>query len=61
MNVQEWRIYEEMPVRLSDLYTRFATHTLRLFEKPGMANIYYFPVRQDSKNPVTVSVRQDEN
>jgi len=31
-----------MPGRLPDLHTRFATHTLRLFEKHGMANIGYW-------------------
>src|SRR5256712_7822716 len=41
-NVQEWRIYEAMPGRLPDLHTRFATHTLRLFEKHGIANIGYW-------------------
>jgi len=40
--VQEWRIYEAMPGRLPDLHTRFATHTLRLFEKHGMENIGYW-------------------
>ena len=40
--VQEWRIYEAMPGRLPDLHNRFANHTLRLFEKHGMANIGYW-------------------
>ena len=37
--VQEWRIYDAMAGKLPDLHTRFATHTLRLFEKHGMENI----------------------
>jgi hypothetical protein len=41
-NVQELRIYEAMPGRLPDLHNRFANHTLRLFEKHGMANIGYW-------------------
>jgi hypothetical protein len=40
--VQEWRIYEAIPGRLPDLHNRFANHTLRLFEKHGMANIGYW-------------------
>ena len=40
--VQEWRIYEAMAGRLPDLHNRFANHTLRLFEKHGMANIGYW-------------------
>jgi len=40
--IQEWRIYEAMPGRLPDLHNRFANHTLRLFEKHGMANIGYW-------------------
>src|SRR5262249_43754060 len=41
-NVQEWRIYEAVPGRLPDLHNRFATHTLRLFEKHGIANLGYW-------------------
>jgi len=41
-NVQEWRIYDAMPGRLPDLHTRFATHTLRLFEKHGITSIGYW-------------------
>jgi len=40
--VQEWRIYYAMAGKLPDLHTRFATHTLRLFEKHGMENIGYW-------------------
>jgi len=40
--VQEWRIYDAMAGKLPDLHTRFATHTLRLFEKHGMENIGYW-------------------
>jgi hypothetical protein len=41
-NVQELRIYDSMPGRMPDLHTRFANHTLRLFEKHGMTNIGYW-------------------
>jgi hypothetical protein len=41
-NVQEWRIYDATPGRLPDLHTRFATHTLRLFEKHGITSIGYW-------------------
>jgi hypothetical protein len=40
--VQEWRVYEAMAGKLPDLHNRFANHTLRLFEKHGMANVGYW-------------------
>jgi hypothetical protein len=40
--LQEWRIYEAMPGKLPNLHNRFANHTLRLFEKHGIANIGYW-------------------
>jgi len=40
--VQEWRIYDAMAGKLPDLHTRFATHTLGLFEKHGIENIGYW-------------------
>lgn len=40
--VQEWRIYNTVPGKLPDLHSRFANHTLALFEKHGMENIGYW-------------------
>lgn len=37
--IQELRIYEAMPGRMSDLQSRFANHTMGLFERHGMENI----------------------
>jgi hypothetical protein len=41
-NVQEWRVYDAVAGRLPDLHNRFATHTLRLFEKHGITSIGYW-------------------
>ena len=40
--IQELRIYEAMPGRMPDLQTRFANHTMGLFERHGMENIGYW-------------------
>jgi hypothetical protein len=40
--VFELRTYTTLPGRLDALHTRFADHTVRLFEKHGMTNIGYF-------------------
>ena len=40
--VFELRTYTAHPGRLEDLHTRFADHTVGLFERHGMTNIGYF-------------------
>ena len=40
--VFELRTYTTFPGRLDALHTRFAEHTIRLFERHGMTNIGYF-------------------
>ncbi len=40
--VFELRTYTTLPGRLDALHTRFADHTIRIFEKHGMTNIGYF-------------------
>ncbi len=41
-DVQELRIYDAMPGKLRNLHDRFANHTMKLFEKHGIANIAYW-------------------
>ncbi len=38
----ELRVYECLPGRLPNLHTRFAKHTMKLFEKHGMKNVGYW-------------------
>jgi len=38
----ELRTYTTFPGRLDALHTRFAQHTVRIFERHGMTNIGYF-------------------
>jgi ureidoglycolate hydrolase len=45
--VFELRTYTTHPGRLEALHTRFADHTIRLFERHGMTNVGYF-TPQDS-------------
>ena len=40
--VQELRVYDAMPGKLPNLHDRFANHTMKLFEKHGIANIAYW-------------------
>jgi NIPSNAP len=40
--VFELRTYKTLPGRLDALNARFANHTLKLFEKHGMKNLYYW-------------------
>jgi hypothetical protein len=40
--VFELRTYTTFPGRLDALHMRFATHTIRIFERHGMTNIGYF-------------------
>lgn len=40
--VFELRTYTTLPGRLDALHTRFADHTIRIFERHGMTNIGYF-------------------
>ncbi len=39
--VFELRIYQSPPNKMPDLLSRFRNHTLKLFEKHGMTNIFY--------------------
>ncbi|HUG94247.1 MAG TPA: NIPSNAP family protein [Planctomycetaceae bacterium] len=46
--VYELRTYVTLPGRLPALHQRFREHTLKLFEKHGMKNMYYFtPLDKD--------------
>jgi hypothetical protein len=40
--VQELRVYDAMPGKLPNLNDRFANHTMKLFEKHGIANVAYW-------------------
>jgi hypothetical protein len=40
--VFELRTYTTLPGRLDALHSRFADHTIRIFERHGMTNIGYF-------------------
>ena len=40
--IYEYRAYEAMPGKLSDLHARFRNHTTKIFERLGMKNIAYW-------------------
>jgi len=40
--VQELRVYDALPGRMSALHDRFSNHTMGLFEKHGIQNIAYW-------------------
>ena len=40
--VQELRVYDTLPGRLSALHDRFANHTMALFERHGIQNVAYW-------------------
>ena len=40
--VQELRVYDTLPGRLSSLHDRFANHTMALFERHGIQNVAYW-------------------
>ena len=40
--VQELRVYDALPGRMSALHDRFSNHTMALFEKHGIQNIAYW-------------------
>ena len=40
--VHELRVYDAVPGKLPNLHDRFANHTIKLFEKHGMANVAYW-------------------
>jgi hypothetical protein len=46
----ELRTYITTPNNLDNLNARFRDHTLKLFEKHGMTNLWYFNLAQDSKS-----------
>ncbi len=53
--VFELRTYTCLPDRLPNLITRFRDHTLKLFEKHGMENIFYFTsIEKDNAQPKLV-------
>jgi hypothetical protein len=49
--VYEMRVYYAAPDKLEALHARFRDHTMRLFEKHGLANVGYFvPVGENKEN-----------
>jgi hypothetical protein len=52
-NVQELRIYDAMPGKLSALHDRFANHTMGLFTKHGIDNIAYWVDEVGTSNRLT--------
>src|SRR5215472_19231306 len=46
----EMRTYYAAPGKLDDLLARFRDHTLKIFEKHGIANIGYWPPETNSEN-----------
>ena len=40
--IYEYRVYEAMPGKLSDLNARFRNHTMKIFERHGIKNIGYW-------------------
>lgn len=49
-HVFELRTYIASPNNLANLNARFRNHTLKLFEKHGMTNLWYFHLAQDVKD-----------
>jgi hypothetical protein len=52
--VHELRTYTTLPGRLSALNTRFAQHTMKLFEKHGMRNEMYWIPTDDARRDNTL-------
>lgn len=53
--VYELRTYTVLPGRLPALHKRFAQHTMKLFEKQGMANgIYWVPIDGPRKDDTLI-------
>src|SRR5205823_5478606 len=48
--VYEMRTYTAAPGKLDALHTRFKDHTLKLFEKHGIANVAYFTPLDNKDN-----------
>ena len=48
--VFELRIYTATPNNLGNLNDRFRNHTIKLFEKYGMTNLWYYNVTKGQKN-----------
>src|SRR5438876_11090687 len=46
----ELRTYYAAPGKLDDLHARFRNHTMKIFEKHGMANIGYWVPIENSEN-----------
>src|SRR2546423_5809394 len=46
----ELRTYYAAPGKLDDLHARFRNHTMKIFEKHGMANIGYWVPVENSEN-----------
>ena len=49
--VYELRTYTTAEGKLPDLHDRFRDHTLKLFEKHGMKNLYYFTPERQTEHP----------
>src|SRR5438874_225302 len=47
--VYEMRTYYAAEGKLDALHARFRDHTLKLFEKHGMTNLWYFTLMKDQK------------
>src|SRR5438093_240013 len=47
--VYEMRIYFAAPGKLEALNARFRDHTLKLFDKHGITNLWYFTLMKDQK------------
>ena len=58
-NVQEMRVYHAMPGRLPDLNARFENHTMRLFEKHGIANVGYWTEDVGTSNQLVYMLGYD--
>ena len=48
--VYEMRVYTAEPGKLDALHARFKDHTLKLFEKHGITNLWYFTLMKDQKS-----------
>ncbi len=60
--IYELRTYTTLPGRLPALHTRFAEHTLKLFEKHGMKNeMYWVPLEEARRDNTLIYVLRHES
>jgi hypothetical protein len=60
--VYELRTYTTHPGRLEALHNRFKNHTIKIFEKHGMKNLYYWiPADSPKKSNTLVYVLQHKS